>query len=102
MGAAPCQKLCRFLLQVLDLLPDRGLDLVLIEIDRKSAPLADCELVYVHDDEPSAVSLREALGERLLASLQPSVTQLIAFNISTPLSRSAGGSRTSSNRNSSL
>src|SRR5262245_20607672 len=52
-----------FLLKVLDLLPDRSLDLVLIENDWSGGP-AERELVYVHDDEPGSVSLREALGER--------------------------------------
>src|ERR1700694_1124128 len=54
-----------FLLQVLDMLLDRGLNLVLVVIDRISAggPPAESDLVYVHDDEASAVP-REALGER--------------------------------------
>ena len=46
-----------FLLQLLDLLPDRGLDLVLFDIDRSGGPARD-ELVYVDDDEPGSVSLR--------------------------------------------
>jgi hypothetical protein len=39
-----------FPLQVLDLLPDRGLDLGFVDIDRISNTSAGPELVYVHDD----------------------------------------------------
>jgi hypothetical protein len=62
-----------FLLQLLDLLPDRGLDLVLFDIDRSGGPARD-ELVYVDDDEPGSVSLREALayGSACAAALEPS------------------------------
>jgi hypothetical protein len=54
-----------FLLQVLHLVPDRGLNFVL---DAPQAARAR-ELVYVHDDEPGTVSLREALeeGNRLVS-----------------------------------
>jgi hypothetical protein len=75
-----------FLLQLLDLLPDRGLDLVLFDIDRSGGP-ARYELVYVDDDEPGSVSLREALayGSACAAALEPSVAQMITLNIATSL-----------------
>ena len=38
-----------------------GLDLALIESDRTCGP-SDPQLVYVDDNEPGTVSLREALG----------------------------------------
>jgi hypothetical protein len=49
-----------FPLQVLDMFSDRGLNLDLTEVDRIYSAPADPELVYVHDDEPGAVSLCEA------------------------------------------
>jgi hypothetical protein len=51
-----------FLPQVLDMLSERGLDLVLVDVDRAGTP-AGHDLVYMDDDEPSTVSLREVLGE---------------------------------------
>lgn len=72
-----------FLLQPIDTFPKCGLDLVFVEIDRIPSTPADRELIYVHDDQPSVVSLREAPGER---ALEPSVAQIITLNIITPLS----------------
>src|SRR5262245_27103708 len=51
------------LLQVRDLLPERGLDLVLVEMDRTGTP-TNHDLFSVNDNEPSTISLRQILGER--------------------------------------
>jgi hypothetical protein len=74
-----------FPLQVLDMVPNRGQDFGPVDVNRICTAPADPELVYVHDDEPGAVSLREALGvrERLLGCTEPSVAQTITLNIPT-------------------
>src|SRR5262245_42219750 len=50
------------LLQVGDLLPERSLDLVLIEMDSTGTP-TNHDLLSVNDNKPSTAGLRESLDE---------------------------------------
>src|SRR5262245_1076767 len=51
-----------FLLQVLDLLADRGLYLVLIADRISTCGRSTRDLIYVDQDEPGSIRLRETLG----------------------------------------
>src|SRR5262245_66242050 len=50
------------LLQVRDLLPERGLDLVLVEMDRTGTPTTH-DLTNLNDNEPSTDSMHQILRE---------------------------------------
>jgi hypothetical protein len=70
--------------RILDLLPDRGLNFVFEAAQAARAR----ELVYVDDDEPGTISLREALEERkrLLGCARAVRAHMITLNIATFLS----------------